>query len=249
MMDILSYIPVKSLTISFMNLPTILSFSDFYRTPHFFQTQAHGAIQSAFRSFRGGGTPTLATLTKSFTTANQLTDPTLHYLFTDGIPSDCSISQLSAVIAERRKAERNPLTLISCTDNESECEWMKEIEERAKYCSELDDYRDEKEEVLKDQGPAFPYTRGLWLVSHLIAAICPHDLDAIDESLPFTKHTLDELMGRVHCQSEYEYYWKHHPKHKKYNSYFTRFLTEEIPARYIVPKTAAATISSVCSLM
>lgn len=127
MIDILSYIPVKSLTVSFMNLSSQLSFSHTGKTPKTFQIDAHAAIQAAFRSFRGGGTPTMATLTKSFATASQRPDPTLHYLFTDGIPSDCSIEELSAFIAGRRKPERNPLTLISCTNNESECGWMKEV--------------------------------------------------------------------------------------------------------------------------
>ena len=73
-----------------------------------------------------------------------------------------------------------------------------QIEEKAQFCSELDDYKDEKVEVTEDQGKGFPFTKGYWIISQLIACINPYDLDAIDENLPFTKATLDDVLGRVH---------------------------------------------------
>jgi hypothetical protein len=36
---------------------------------------------------------------------------------------------------------------------------MKDIEEIASFCAEVDDYNDERDEVMKDQGKAFPYTK------------------------------------------------------------------------------------------
>lgn len=126
-MDILSYIPVKSLTVSFMNLSTKLSFDLTNKSPKTFQIDAHAAIQSAFRAFAGGGTPTLSTLVKSFTDAGRRSDPTLHFLFTDGVPSDCSVDALCQFLSSRSRPDRNPITLISCTNNESECAWMKEV--------------------------------------------------------------------------------------------------------------------------
>jgi hypothetical protein len=38
--------------------------------------------------------------------------------------------------------------------------------------------------------------QGMWLLSNLVAAINPHDLDALDENVPFTKFTLD---GRLYA--------------------------------------------------
>jgi hypothetical protein len=52
--------------------------------------------------------------------------------------------------------------------------------------------------VVEDQGKAFPYTKGYWIISQLISCINPYDLDAIDENLPFSKATLDDILGRVH---------------------------------------------------
>ncbi len=101
--------------------------------------------------------------------------------------------------------------------------------------SELDDFNDEKSEIIKDQGPAFPYTKGMWLVSHLVAPINPDDLDAIDESIPFSKFTLDSLLGRVHSQNEYQYYFDRNPHSTFYRKHFHRLANESATAKAIIP--------------
>ena len=42
---------------------------------------------------------------------------------------------------------------------------------------------------------------------HLVAALNPTDLDALDESVPFTKKTLDNLLGRELSGEEYGHYF------------------------------------------
>lgn len=37
---------------------------------------------------------------------------------------------------------------------------MVQVEEKAPFTSEVDDYHDEKREVIHDQGNGFPYTKG-----------------------------------------------------------------------------------------
>lgn len=216
-----------------------------------FQMEAHTILHQTFQGLRLGSTPTFKTLQESFSEASRHPDPTMHYLLTDGVPSDTSVYDLCEFIQRRQNPTKNPIQLISCTNVDSECQWMKDLEEKIQYCSELDDYLDEKHEVLQDQGPAFPYSKGLWIVSHLISSICPHDLDSIDEQVPFTKYTLDELMGRVHNRREYEYYYKYHPSGKKYKKYFQQFLTESKHASEIIPnyKKGKHTSSAVCSIM
>jgi hypothetical protein len=58
-----------------------------------------------------------------------------------------------------------------------------------------------------DQGAALPYTRGFWLICQLVAAMNPEDLDAMDESVPFTKATLDNLLGIQHNEESYRHYF------------------------------------------
>ena len=84
---------------------------------------------------------------------------------------------------------------------------MKEAEEVVPYCSEFDDYIDESEEILRDQGKAFPYSYGLHLCGQLVAAFNPHDLDAMDESVPFSRPTLADLLGYELSDAEYKYYF------------------------------------------
>lgn len=89
---------------------------------------------------------------------------------------------------------------------------------------------------MHDQGSAFPYTKGLWLLSNLVAAMCPHDLDALDESVPFSRYTLDELLGRQHSVEDYNYYFSHNPHHSAFADYYDRLLNEPRHAREIVPE-------------
>jgi hypothetical protein len=84
---------------------------------------------------------------------------------------------------------------------------MKDTEELAPYCSESDDFKDEAAEVLKDQGVALPFTYGFYLVSCLVGAMNPDDLDAMDESVPFTKTTLDNLLGIQTDEASYKHYF------------------------------------------
>lgn len=259
MFDMLSYIPTKGITMTFMTTPKVLTFEQAGKSPQQFQAEAHATISDTFANLKMGVTPTKKILQDSLRDAAAHSEhPTSHYLLTDGVPSDVSVSELARIINKRENPERNPLTLISCTNVDSECEWMKEVsrggvgeiefsqltagcrfvqvEEKAAFCSEVDDYGDESREVKKDQGDAFPYTKGLWLLSNLVGAISPDDLDALDENVPLTKFTLDELMGRVHSSAEYDYYFAHNKHGRKYLHLKGRFATEQVHASAIVPK-------------
>lgn len=84
---------------------------------------------------------------------------------------------------------------------------MKELEEKAPYASEYDDYQDESDEVYGDQGNALPFSKGFHLVGQLVAAFNPYDLDAMDESIPLTKWALDQLLGYVSSAQDYAHYY------------------------------------------
>ena len=79
----------------------------------------------------------------------------------------------------RPDPQGNPVTFISCTNEDESVEWMKECEEVAPFCAECDDFNDEAREILRDQGPVLPYTHGFHLICRIVAAMCPHDLDAM----------------------------------------------------------------------
>eukprot|EP00604_Paraphysomonas_vestita_P001208 CAMPEP_0174817878 /NCGR_PEP_ID=MMETSP1107-20130205/435_1 /TAXON_ID=36770 /ORGANISM="Paraphysomonas vestita, Strain GFlagA" /LENGTH=466 /DNA_ID=CAMNT_0016028975 /DNA_START=48 /DNA_END=1448 /DNA_ORIENTATION=+ len=235
-MDVLAYIPTLDIHLTFLNAPNVIQLSRSGTTPEAFKSQAHSQIVHAFSTIDVKyKTPTRRSLTRSFEIAASQPSPTIHYLLTDGVPTDATIDEISTLISNRFNPAANPVTLISCTNEDSESEWMKEIEERAPFCSEIDDYKDEKTEVSLDQGKGFPYTKGYWIVSQLIACINPYDLDAIDENLPFSKATLDDILGRVHTPEEYQYYFERNPHAALYLDFYNRFLFEPTFARNIVP--------------
>lgn len=128
MIDILAYIPAKHIQICFMNnVRRILTLTHDGKTPEMFQREYHTLISSTFKSLHLGGTPTLTTLKRAFQEAARFEDPTSHYLLTDGVPTDASIDQVSSLIQHRSNPKKNPLTLISCTNVDRECEWMKTV--------------------------------------------------------------------------------------------------------------------------
>lgn len=131
MFDILAYIPVKHIQVCFMNSPKVLVFNQANKTPQQFQDEVHTTIATTFAQLRLAGTPILATLTRAFSDSAKHPDPTSHYLLTDGVPSDSSVVQLGEFIQHRSHPEKNPLRLISCTNVDSECEWMKEVRTRS----------------------------------------------------------------------------------------------------------------------
>jgi hypothetical protein len=87
--------------------------------------------------------------------------------------------QVEELVINRQNPINTPITFLSCTGDDEQVEWMKELEEKALFCSEYDDYEDEKREVLGDQGEAMPFTRGFHLIGSLVAAMNPNDLDAM----------------------------------------------------------------------
>jgi hypothetical protein len=235
LIDILTYVPTKSIEIRFMNAPNVINLQRAGKTIDQFRAEGHGQLVQAFTTIAVRyKTPTLRVLTQSFQAAAMGADPCMHYLLTDGVPSDAVVQQVADLIVHRQNPEANPVTLISCTNEDDEVNWMKEVEEKAPFCSELDDFHDEKDEVIHDQGVAFPYTKGYWLISQLVAAINPHDLDAIDEGLPFTKDTMDNMLGRVHSPQEYQYYFERNPHASIFMDVYARFLNEKTFARNIV---------------
>ena len=218
MVEILAYVPFNQIGIEFLNRPNRIQLQrqrsangggGAAESPTSFLQRAYKEIDMAFQSPPHGTTPVLEKLQESMSRGQGYS--IARYLMCDGQPNGGSyaIQQITRLVRNRAAPQQNPLTFLSCTNQDEEVEWMKDAEEIAPYCSEADDYDDERREVVGDQGMALPYTRGFWLICQLVAAMNPNDLDAMDESVPFTKQTLDNLLGHVSTQESYKYYWDH----------------------------------------
>ncbi|RUR05285.1 hypothetical protein [Legionella sp. km772] len=236
MMSFLAYMPIEHIQLRFLNKhvngakPFILIRDG--KTPEEFEEYAHQEIRNQFASLRLAGTPVEKPLLDGFAQEGKWA----HYLFNDGEPNEGG-ARIAKLIANRPHPENHPLTLISCTNEDNETKWMKEVDAQAKYVAEVDDFSDEKFEVERKQGSALPYTRGLWLLCQLVAAINPFDLDALDENLPLTKFTLDNILGRKLSPTEYQYYFEKNPNAALYVNEYSRFLNEELLAREIISST------------
>jgi hypothetical protein len=208
MIEILSYVPTPEIVIAFLNRRNEIRLMR--RTglpPQQFMAEATNQINQAFSQVPGGTTPYLRRMEEVFRQYSQ--NRMAWYFFSDGVPDGGFSSQqrILNLCVTRRDPEGNPITFFSCTDEDDQVEWMKNIEEIAPFCSEFDDYRDEKEEVLKDQGMGLPFTKGFYLIGSLVAAMNPDDLDSMDESIPLTKAMLDNLLGYVSDESDYRSYF------------------------------------------
>lgn len=243
LIELIGFIPTNGIVINYLNE------TDHYgspkkpmqlvqtgKAPEDFIADAHKQISQFFTSVTPTqGTPIHTTLSKALA---ETKSATMHYLFTDGEPSDKSCEEVAKLIEFRKNPELNPITLISCSDQDTE--WMKEVEERAKFVAELDDFNSERKEVARDQGPVFPYSKGMWLMCNLVAAVCPTDLDAMDESIPLTKGTMDNLLGRKLNSMEYREYFTNNPNSKKFASLYSQFEREDLEAHQIIAPIKAA---------
>jgi len=207
MIEILAYVPFSEIIVCFLNRTDTLHFVRQGRNPKAFLADAYREIDAAFARGASGSTPFLEKLQESFVRgANR---SVARYFFGDGVPNggNPAKAEVVKILCTRQNPEGNPMTFLSCTNEDEQVEWMKDTEELAPYCSESDDFQDEANEVLKDQGAALPYSYGFYLVSCLVAAMNPDDLDAMDESVPLTKATLDNLLGIENSPENYKHYF------------------------------------------
>jgi len=216
MVEILAFVPFNQLGIEFLNRNDRLTLKrNNGLPPREFLKMAYAQIDAAFSIGPRGTTPALEKLQESLVRGEGVS--IARYFFGDGLPNggQYAIKEICNIITNRSNPAQNPITFLSCTGEDEQVEWMKDCEEVAPYCAESDDFGDESREVLGDQGIALPYTRGFWLICQLVAAMNPDDLDAMDESVPFTKTTLDNLLGIQHNEESYKHYFDSFVKNQK----------------------------------
>jgi len=207
MIEILAYVPFNQIVVEFLNRRDQIILTRQGRAPALFIQDANSKIDAVFARGPAGTTPALEKLQESLIRGQGKS--IARYFFGDGTPNGGVRAQkeIINILRHRQDPAGNPMTFISCTNEDDQVEWMKDAEELCTYCSESDDFKDEGLEVMKDQGAALPYTKGFHLICTLVAAMNPDDLDAMDESVPFTKTTLDNLLGIQHPEESYRYYF------------------------------------------
>lgn len=212
MVEILAYVPFNQIGIEFLNRKDRIALQRNGKNPRNFLADAYRQIDQQFVKNPSGTTPYLEKIQETLLRGQGASLG--RYFFGDGVPNGGLHAQkeIVKVLMNRQNPQGNPITFISCTNEDAAVEWMKDAEEVVPYCSESDDFGDESREVLRDQGAALPYTKGFHLICQLVAAMNPDDLDAMDESIPFTKSTLDNMLGIENNEESYRHYFQHYVK-------------------------------------
>lgn len=207
MIEIVAYVPFNRIAICFLNRPERVELTRMGRPPRVFLQDAYQQIDRVFQRGPTGSTPVLEKMKESL--ARGQGKNVSRYLFCDGQPNggNPAKAEIVSLLLRRPNPQGNPITFLSCTGDDAQVEWMKDAEEVIPYAAECDDFRDEADEVHKDQGTALPFTIGFYLICSLVAAMNPDDLDAMDESVPFTKTTLDNLLGIQSDEPTYRHYF------------------------------------------
>jgi len=133
--------------------------------------------QSLFSKGPGGGTPLTEACTKALHGVESRPKPVLLIIATDGVPNNLrSFTDLLA----HRNADKIFISILACSDNDAEIGYLNRLDKEVRNLDVLDDYKSEKKEVKKKQGPKTKYSLGDHVARLLLGPIYPR-YDRIDE--------------------------------------------------------------------
>jgi hypothetical protein len=129
MIEILAYVPFTQIGIEFLNRKDRINLKRNGQAPRVFLEGAYRQIDAAFSRPPSGTTPALEKLQESFLRGQGAS--IARYFFGDGLPNGGhrAIKEITNIIKNRADPANNPMTFISCTNEDEQVEWMKDAEE------------------------------------------------------------------------------------------------------------------------
>ena len=129
MIEVIAYVPFEQIGIEFLNRKDRISLTRQGRTPQQFTEAAYREIDAVFARGPSGTTPALEKLKESFLRGQGVN--IARYFFGDGLPNggQRAVDEIVLLIRNRPDPEQNPMTFLSCTDEDEAVEWMKDAEE------------------------------------------------------------------------------------------------------------------------
>lgn len=167
------------------------------------------AIDGMFLAPPSGGTPLISKLREinnHYSVANQSIRK-LVIIATDGDPSDDRhpYTEFKGLLG-RMIGNNMRIGFIACTENESQVEYLNEIDRIYTEIDVSDDYHTERRQIQRVQGSRFPFTYGDYVVKALAGPIDSR-LDTLDEvRIP---------MGATTSSNSDSAASHHHPHHYK----------------------------------
>ncbi len=88
---------------------------------------------------------------------------------TDGLPTDERGNDDRAGLkrflsSERQPQDRIPVTILAVTDDDQTMDFLNSLDSQLQYFDVVDDFKSEREEIIKVQGKQFHFTKGDWVV-------------------------------------------------------------------------------------
>jgi hypothetical protein len=95
---------------------------------------------------------------------------------TDGLPTDERGNDDRAGFKrflqyDRQPVDRIPTSILAVTDDDQTMEYLNSLDSQLTYFDVVDDFKSEREEILKAQGRNFHFTRGDWVTKALLGSI------------------------------------------------------------------------------
>ena len=129
MIEVVAYVPFQQVGIEFLNRKDRITLRRQGRTPEEVLADATAQIDAVFARGPSGTTPALEKLQESLLRGQGAS--IARYFFGDGVPNGGrqAIEAIIQLLLHRSNPEQNPVTFISCTNEDEAVEWMKDAEE------------------------------------------------------------------------------------------------------------------------
>lgn len=122
MVEIIGHVPFQQIGIEFLNRPQRISLVREGRDPQTFLQDAYQKIDAIFAKPPSGTTPALEKIQESFLRGEGVS--IARYFFGDGLPNGGAraVTEIVNILKHRRDPESNPMTFISCTNEDAAVE-------------------------------------------------------------------------------------------------------------------------------
>ncbi|KAJ3032483.1 hypothetical protein HDV00_007448 [Rhizophlyctis rosea] len=145
-------------------------------------------IEQAFHTLPSGGTPINSVLRRVLSdkrpvyASPESSKKLLIILATDGEPTDeAGISTLRHILTnERQPIDRVHVIFVACTDDDNAIAYLNQWDTSIKNVDVIDDYWNERREVLRVQGEGFMFSKGDWVCKILLGSV-DTEIDHLDE--------------------------------------------------------------------
>jgi hypothetical protein len=125
MIEILAYVPFNTIVVEFLNRRDQIVLTRQGRAPADFMQDAYSKIDAVFARGPQGTTPFLEKIQESLIRGQGKS--IARYFFGDGTPNGGERAQKEIVniLRHRQDPAGNPMTFVSCTNEDDQVEWMK----------------------------------------------------------------------------------------------------------------------------